>query len=238
MIKKNERRHPPIYLKGINFPELNTKYRAGSFATLTFPNVRVTLESTDRPSNILVPGEDPRNDDIFVIRSNCGSSIKYATTNCEAFKITNLKGEEVKGGKCTWCRKKIRYGRFGLVLGFFYGEDKLLYVHLEGPVCGFECSRSEARLLALDPELRERYKDCEDNVLKLFKIMFPGEELNYAPFYRLFTTCEGSIDPDSLITHTFTPTPDIVVNQAKGVFKMQRIIKVDDTKEKKSKKEK
>lgn len=211
-----------LYLRGIDTSKLIEDYRNGKFSRVTMPQEKVTFES--RNNQILVPGSNPQNDDIFIVSTGCHGSETFATTNCESYRLFSHNGQPIKKGTCDWCRRVFDEWRFGIVLDLSFPADdsSLMVAHYEGCHCSLECALAETRLLSFDSQFGDRYKRAEANIRALHARCYPNKQLVPSPFYRLFTTYGGSIDPNKIAFSSFTPTDELIAVPIKTIFRAQK----------------
>lgn len=218
-----------VFLRGIDPIALIKQYAEGHCSNLKIPTEKVTFSSNAGGSQLIMPGNDPKSDDIFYISSSFHGSETFATTNCETFKTFALNGKEIRGGTCRWHRAKYSTARFGRVREIFYEKGKVLF-QIEGDSCSFECALAECELLKYYPAFSAKYTKIVENIIELHEIIFPGKKLYPAPFYDLFTTCDGPIDPENVPFTTFVPTDDIIAMPIKTIFAARKRNKAEETK--------
>lgn len=205
-----------IFLRGIDPQSLIDEYREGKFSTISIPTEKFNFTKNTTPQ-LFLPGNNPNVDKVYFIASAFHGGDTFATTNCERFKTFYITGKEAKGGYCHHCRRNYKTAHFGWPEKISTENGKLL-VQLAYDNCSFECVAGELDYLKYHPVYREKCLRVEENLIRLFNILWPGEELHPTPFYKLLSACDGPIDPENLSLSTFTPTDEIISVPIKTVF--------------------
>jgi len=192
--------------------------------SITIPSSKIVI-SNKRQNSLLLPGNDPINDDIFIIRTNCKGSNMYATTNCVPYRSYTQDGRELLGGECNWCGLKYKHARIGIIKAFLQDEttENKFIVYWEGDSCGFRCMYAEADLWAGDHTYGDEYSDAVTNIKQLFEKCYPGKTLIKSPPYFLFKTKGGSIDPEKYERYAYIPQNDVITVPIKRVFELKKL---------------
>lgn len=207
-----------LFLKGIDYTQLNLDYKTGTARHIGLPKSKLKLKSNKTISGTL-PGISS-NDNTFVAEINCQEKRVYVTSNCED--VNNHREGEIKyGGICHWCREPFEGPRLGIPLEKL-NEGEANKIYTEFCNCSLNCALAELYMRNPEDWRKTDYKyDKSESLLRLLHDkLYPGKILYPSPDYKLLTTFGGCLSPADFHASTcvYSPIPGVILHPVKSVY--------------------
>lgn len=207
-----------LFLKGIDYLQLNQDYKSGNARHIGIPKNKLKLKSNKTISGTL-PGIST-DDNTFVLEINCQEKRVCVTSNCEESK-NYTEGEIKKGGFCHYCLRKIDGDYCGIPLERLNKEEREI-LSTEFRNCNLSCALAEYYRRNPEDWRRNDYKyDKSENLLRqIHDRLYPGKILYASPDYKLLQIFGGSLSYDQFHNKSsaYAALPGLILQPAKTIY--------------------
>lgn len=207
-----------LFLKGIDYTQLNQDYKSGTVRHISIPKNKLKLKSNNTISGTL-PSIN-KDDNTFIIEVNCQEKRVCVTSNCDESK-NYTEGEIKKGGFCHYCLQKIDSDYCGIPLDRLNKQEQEI-LSTEFKNCSLSCALAEYYRRNPEDWRKCDYKyDKSENLLRqIHDRLYPGKILYPSPDYKLLQIFDGSLTYEQFHNKSsaYTPIPGLILQPVKTVY--------------------